>query len=398
MTSLWRYKLAWPWLLLDAAYLYSFTLTAQFAWLSYPLLLGLGIGLWSLRWWLANSASKEDAVLGLLCFVFPCATLAAQYSAARKDKREEMQQQANAVPAGDTHTAPNSPQQRPPLQRAPLQRRLVVGVVLVAFLSLFLSGLAERHVINPALAPLEAQATETLQRSLLLAAGSYASARLIDRAIAFFSEAQVGVGVASFKPGQVFKPVQDMAVRYSDVMVLAMTSIGIQLLVMEIGQALAVVVFGPALMVTLFLLLVMPVQWRPALLTFSRLFTALIIVMRLGIPLGATTVGMISHHVLDGPRQQAQSEVNITTEQLQDGEVVVDDGQGLLVWMRGMAGQASDLLSGMRQFSDGLIERLVQLLVIYTMETLILPLVMLYVIWRLTHAYVLPSLRTEWPY
>lgn len=380
MTSLWRYKLAWPWLLLDIAYLYSFTLTSTLPWLSYPLLLGVGVGIWSLRWWLAGTENREDTWLGLLCLLLPCTTLAAQWQARRV--------------RGASEETPSPAQATPPA----LSRRLTLGVVLAAILGLCLTGAAERHLINPALAPLEAKATATLQRSLLLAAGSYASARLIDRSIAFFAEAQVGVGVASFKPGQVFKPVQDMAVRYSDVMVLAMTSIGIQLLVMEIGQSLAVLVFGPALMVTLFLLWVLPTPWRPALLTFARLFTALIIVMRLGIPLGATAVGMISQQVLDPPRQQAQSEVNLTTEQLQDGEAVVDDGQGLLVWMRGMAGQASDLLAGMRQFSDGLIERLVQLLVIYAMETLILPLVMLYVIWRMTHAYVLPTLRVEWPY
>lgn len=384
MIILWRYKTAWPMLLLDAAFLYAFTRTGEYPWLSYALLLGVGIGLLSFRQWL-RVRSAQDTALGLMCFLLPVTTWTSQWLHSRTTLPEP-------------GTASNL-QQKPKLAPLiPLSRRCVAGVILVAFFGVMVTGLAEKHVINPALAPLEAKATETLQRSLLLAAGSYASARLIDRAIAFFAEAQVGVGVAFFKPGQVFKPVQDMAVRYSDVMVLAMTSIGIQLLVMEMGQAMAVVVFGPALCVCLFLLFVLPPTYHASLKTFARLFVALMVVMRLGIPLGAAAVGVISEQVLDGPRQQAQREINVTTDQLQTGETLVESQQGMLGWMRGIAGQATELLDGLKAFSDGLIERLIQLLVIYTMETLILPLVMLYVIWRLTHAYVLPAVRTEWPY
>lgn len=384
MTILWRYKTAWPLLLLDATFLYAFTLTGQFPWISYALLFGTGVGLLSFKQWLKVRTAKDTA-LGLLCFLLPFTTWTSQWLHGRKTVAERDQ--------------PPTVRQKPKIARPiPLSRRWVAGAVLAAFFGVLVTGMAEKHVINPALAPLESTATETLQRSLLLAASSYASARLIDRAIAFFAEAQVGVGVASFKPGQVFKPVQDMAVRYSDVMVLAMTSIGIQLLVMEMGQTMAMVVFGPALCVCLLLLFVLPPSYHARLKTFARLFVALMVVMRLGIPLGAAAVGLITEQVLDGPRQQAQQEINITTDQLQTGETLVESQQGMLGWMRDIAGQATELLDGLRALSDGLIERLIQLLVIYTMETLILPLVMLYIIWRLTHAYVLPAVRTEWPY
>ena len=83
MNSLQRYKLAWPWMLLDATFLYGFTLVAQHSWISYGLLAGLFIGLLSLRWWLADSQQREDTALGLLCFVLPCTTLAAQFHARR---------------------------------------------------------------------------------------------------------------------------------------------------------------------------------------------------------------------------------------------------------------------------------------------------------------------------
>ena len=108
------------------------------------------------------------------------------------------------------------------------QRLALLLLCLFTLAAGIYSGVLQQRLINPALAPLDQKAEQALQQSLLLSSASFATARLIDRGIAFVSEAEVGVGVASVKPGQLLKPLQDMAVRYSDVMVFAMSQVTIR--------------------------------------------------------------------------------------------------------------------------------------------------------------------------
>src|SRR5690606_15310237 len=129
-------------------------------------------------------------------------------------------------------------------QLSPARRLLVVSLAVLAMTVALYSGILQQRVVNPALAPLDDKAHSVLQHSLLLSSASFATARLIDRGIAFVSEAEVGVGVASVKPGQLLKPLQDMAVRYSDLMVIAMTSIGLQLFLLEFAKLAALPLFG----------------------------------------------------------------------------------------------------------------------------------------------------------
>lgn len=152
----------------------------------------------------------------------------------------------------------------------PLPRRLAFGAVLLLALFGCITGQLGQSVIDPVMAPLEEQAKSTLQRSLALAAASYASARLIDRGVAFIAETQIGIGVIYVKPGQVFKPVQDMAVRYSDVMVLAMASVGIQMMLMEMGQVIGVTVLGSLAIMALLLMQFAPRGLAPALALTAR--------------------------------------------------------------------------------------------------------------------------------
>ncbi|MDX5373406.1 MAG: hypothetical protein LPK18_13345 [Pseudomonadaceae bacterium] len=288
----------------------------------------------------------------------------------------------------------SAPAEERPSTKVPatLPRRLAFSAVLLLALLGCLSGQLGQRVIDPVMAPLEEQATSTLQRSLALAAASYASARLIDRGIAFIAETQIGIGVIYVKPGQVFKPVQDMAVRYSDVMVLAMASVGIQMMLMEIGQAIGVTVLGALAIMALLLLQFAPRGLAPALALAARFFIAALVVIKLAIPLAAVAVGGISASVLEEQRMQAQARIDITTERLADAQQVTDEN-GFINWLKSVGGQAQDMFAGVKNLSEGLIERLVTLLVIYTLETLLLPLAMLFFIWRAAALYVLSGPR-----
>ena len=280
----------------------------------------------------------------------------------------------------------------------PAQRLFVLLLCLLALATGIDSGILQQRVINPALAPLDDKASAALQHSLLLSSASFATARLIDRGIAFVSEAEVGVGVASVKPGQLLKPLQDMAVRYSDLMVLAMTSIGLQLFLLEFGQLAALPLFGSGLLLSALALLIGPVSWRSSSAYLLRLFIALLVVIRIGVPLAAYGVAELSAWVLEPKRQAAESALSLETAALQRAELpATNTDEGSLSWLRNMAAQANDLFAAVRSFSDSMVEKLVQLIVVYSLQTLVFPLLSLWLLWHLGRWFVRRPLHIATP-
>ena len=269
------------------------------------------------------------------------------------------------------------------------QRLMLLLLCLLTLAAGIYSGMLQQRLINPALAPLDQKAEQALQQSLLLSSASFATARLIDRGIAFVSEAEVGVGVASVKPGQLLKPLQDMAVRYSDVMVIAMTSIGLQLFLLHFGQLAALPVFGSGILASAALLLCGPASWRNNCRYLLRLFVALLLIIRIGIPLAAYGVAELSDWVLTPQREAAEAALNRETAALQQIDQPISNTEdGSVSWLRQIAAKATDMLGAMRSFSDNMVEKLIQLIVIYSLKTLLFPLLSMYLLWQLGRWFV----------
>lgn len=401
------------WLALDCAYLAGYLLLAFTDLASYLLLAGLAVfamaalGVYRLP---ARVAGGGEWLL-LLAPLLPCSVLSRQgqlLALAREAQTEATrpgvgeaaatlapEQQAAVTPSAGAHASLKQPDaaSSPALisadhgGRPPWSHRLASAAMLLLLFWVCASGQFANRIIDPALAPLQQRAETTLQRSLTMAAASYASARLIDRGIAFISETEVGIGVLYVKPGQIFKPLQDMAVRYSDIMVLAMVSVGMQLLLLELGQALAISVLASAAFATLLFWQFAPRAWLSLLGLLARTLLVATLLIKLAIPLAAVAIGSVAEQVLDARRAQAQAQIDLTTEQLNEVQQVEQES-GLMDWLKSVAGQASDLWAGVRNLSDNLIERLVTLLVIYLLETVLLPLLMLLLMWRLAARYL----------
>lgn len=281
-------------------------------------------------------------------------------------------------------------------------QRLVALLLCVLALGVAIySGILQQRALNPLLAPLDSKAQQALQHSLVLSSASFATARLIDRGIAFVSEAEVGVGVASVKPGQLLKPLQDMAVRYSDLMVVAMTSVGLQLFLLEFGKLAALPLFGSGMLLSVLLILLGPASWRNTAIYLLRIFIALLLVIRIGVPLAAFGVAELSAWVLEPQRVAAEAALSGETAALQrvDQPLHTAD-EGSFSWLRQMAAQANDLFAAMKSFSDTMVEKLIQLIVVYSLQTLIFPLLSLWLLWHLGRWFVrrpLPSMQTATP-
>ncbi|CAM3676812.1 hypothetical protein [Rheinheimera salexigens] len=268
------------------------------------------------------------------------------------------------------------------------QRILLLLMVLALLTTAIYSGFLQQRIVNPLLAPLDNKAHIALKQSLVLSSASFATARLIDRGIAFVSEAEVGVGVASIKPGQLLKPLQDMAVRYSDLMVVAMTSVGMQLFLLEFGKVAALPLFASGIVVMLLALLLGPRAWQQSSLFLLRTFVALLVVIRIGIPLAAFGVASLSDWVLEPQRIEAQAALSGATATLNTEPALPTEDGGTLSWLKSSANSANEVFNAVKHFTDGMVENLVQLIVVYTLQTLVFPLLSLWLLWHLGRWFV----------
>ncbi|GAB2802197.1 hypothetical protein GCM10027040_32660 [Halomonas shantousis] len=376
-----------PTLLFDAAYLTGFLFVSTWPWISYALLVGIAVGIAAaLRWLGLPLQNFWQAMMLAGSVIMPSTAWLAAWRAEPVVTPAGMQDAGRAV-----EPAPSREQ-----GEWSARKRVALGVMLGMVLVACSSGFLEQRVVGPAVAPAEQVAEGTLKRSLLLASASYASARLIDRGVALVSEAEISlpfVGGVSVKPGQVFKPLQDMAERYSDVMVMAMASIGIQSVLMELGQVIGATLLGSLAVAVLLVALIVPSAWSLRLFMVARAALVLLIMVRVAVPLAILGVSAISDAVLEERRQSAQQELNLATAELQAADVATegDDEAGLIAWLRDMQDQTADMALSVRQFSDGMVERFIQLLVVYVLETLLLPLLMLFVLWRVTRTCLMPA-------
>lgn len=261
---------------------------------------------------------------------------------------------------------------------------------MLALLSLILLGSATnfigKKVVDPAMRPMEENAKTYIMRTLALAGVSYGAARLIDRGISMASETEVTVpvvGGVAFKPFQFLKPIQDMAVRFSDLMVLAMISLGIQLLIMDLGKVAAVPLLLSALSIIWIISLFSSYSWHSRLRAVARLAAILAIAGRLAIPAVAFGVSFISETVLETQRQENQQTLDLTSDTAHLMETAEDPNEGLKKWVSSIFGKVTDVLAAAGKFSENLINAFITLSVIYITETIIAPIGILFLLWRL---------------
>lgn len=132
------------------------------------------------------------------------------------------------------------------MQQALLQKILLSAVGIIAAVLLYLSPSLKIPILD--------QAADTYFHEAISKGGvSYATCRIINASVSIIKESSLhlepaGVGL-SLAVGQALDPIDDMTERLSDVLVTAITSLGVQKLAYEIGISLV----PPVLAVFLFL-------------------------------------------------------------------------------------------------------------------------------------------------
>ena len=225
------------------------------------------------------------------------------------------------------------------------------------------------------LKPLDEMAGAQAQAGFTRAVASFATARALNAVISVvqgteLSVQPLGVGV-TLTPGQMLDPLNDLVEHFSDLMLMASVAFGVQLLLLEIGAH-----WGMSLLLSLAAAGWARLVWKrkrpPALLT--RVLVALLLV-RFIVP----AAGMASEVVYRGfmQEQYAVSQQGIEQTSKAIGALAPDGGAADKKWW-----QLDKHIEQLGATIDKAIEHAIRLIVVFLLQTLILPLAVFWVLLR----------------
>lgn len=250
--------------------------------------------------------------------------------------------------------------------------------------------------------PLQTAGSERIDSMFGRALATFATARALNGVISVVQGTEIalqpaGVGV-TLTVGELLDPINDLVERFSWVMLAATTALG--------AQSILLAASGDGLLAALLLLLAAVVilrqWWRP----LSRLdgrgllprLLILLLFVRLALPLAALGAHAFSERWLEPQRLAAVAGLEITRAELDAIEsaapaLIEDDAEdapGVFDGMRRyMQEQRSrfDLKERLAALGDRLdlaAENLIDLVVVFLLQTIVVPLAVIWVLWRLT--------------
>jgi hypothetical protein len=188
---------------------------------------------------------------------------------------------------------------------------LSVSGILIAILLYYSSGLK---------IPVLDAAADTYFREAITKGGvAYATCRVINASVSIVKESSLqlepaGVGV-SLAVGQVLDPIDDLTERLSDVLVTAITSLGVQKLVYEISVSIA----PPILSVFLFAVSFLSLFEFDRLKFFQKTilrFTILIVIARFCLPISSLANDFLNNHFFNDRISTANTQLSVVSSEL----------------------------------------------------------------------------------
>ncbi|MDM0028544.1 hypothetical protein [Variovorax saccharolyticus] len=250
--------------------------------------------------------------------------------------------------------------------------------------------LAAAVVIGSWWVPADRAAREQVTGGLTRALTVFAAARALGAVISVAQGTQldvkpVGVGV-SFAPGQALQPLNEFIDQFATVMLVASVSFGIQLLLLEIGTHWVVSALLSAAVAGAVLL-----SWRGAnTARWLRPALIMLLVLRFAVPMAALANGAL-HKVFmeDGYRAELASIERSPAAVLGRAGAPAANGEGLAARLR----QWVPDLDAMRAAYDSIQKAaadwsltIVKLISLFILQTLLLPVIFLWLAWRFARA------------
>ena len=245
------------------------------------------------------------------------------------------------------------------------------------------SGIADRFA--------EQYAEGALKRAF----ATWAVARGLDGAISVAQGTELalepgGVGV-NLSVGEVLDPVNDIVEQFSQVMLIATGSTVLQTFILKYTGSVGVSLFMAA--TALFALLVLWIPrfaMRPILKAFALKFFAVTFMVRFALPILIVSSNFLFNQFLQPEQQESTDALQVATEEIkvlaEDEQPIPDEDRGFMERFGDMVDQSlanlniRERLDALKEKTAGATKHVVNLIVIFLLETIILPIGLLWLL------------------
>ena len=239
------------------------------------------------------------------------------------------------------------------------------------------------------LAPLERIADEQVDASLKRALLSFATARALNAVISAVQGTEVavqpaGIGI-NFAPGQILDPINDLVEQFAQLMLVASVALGIEKVLLTMG---AHWVVSSLLTATAIAWSYFYLRQRALPVWLSRLLLILLMT-RFAMPLVTLGSDMLFQEFMAADyrsSQQALDGAAATIDRIGSDTSPSSAESGMIDKFKAWASRNIDIrthMESLKQVAEQTSERIIKLMVIFLLQTLILPVVMLWILWGL---------------
>ena len=259
------------------------------------------------------------------------------------------------------------------------KRKITWTVLAIVAIAAALSGIADQTA--------ESYAEDAFKRALV----TFAAARTLNGVISVVQSTEVGVGV-TVGVGEILDPVNDLIERFSGVMLVAASSLGLQNVLVTITASTSFTV--ALILATLFAIVTI---WWPR-LTENRLARTasgvLLVAMcvRFLVPVLVITTNLIADVFLATSQQEATAALEVATRDIEGLKEPVESppvDQSFMerlnsAWDESVeAVNVSERLTKLKESAANATEHVVQLIVLFVLQTILLPLAFLWMLMQL---------------
>ncbi len=247
--------------------------------------------------------------------------------------------------------------------------------------------------------PLDVAATPEVDAGLKRALTTFAAARALNAVISVAQGTEVavqpaGVGV-TFTPGQVLDPINDLVEQFSSLMLAASVSFGIQRALLGVGQHWVV-----SLLLTVAALAWAALRWRGRMPPgWATHVLVGLLLLRFAVPVVALASEAGFRAFLAQDYVAGQASIELSAEQFSGLSAPADPArpdEGVAERMKRWWSQTADVgkrFDEMKQVAARTVEHIVRLIVVFLMQTLVLPLLLMWGLWRLAKLLVVWASR-----
>ena len=291
-------------------------------------------------------------------------------------------------------------------------QRLIWTAIIVVVLSVTVGPISKKLQLDKnVFSQVDSSATKYVDAGLERAGIAFVTARAFNATVSVFQESELqlepgGVGV-SLALGQALDPVNDLVERFSWVMLASLTSLGIQKFLIEITPFVSIQIVLLLSLLSFLVGLWLPMAARDNFRSLGEILLISAIIIRFAIP----TMAYLNNQVYDAFLQEShdesmaalgqtvsklkshQEDALVEMEEASQGET--DPVEKKRWWNRGKEvitlaiGQAKNMVNIKQKIEEiksttlGLVDKVVNLIVVFALTTIVLPLLFLWGIFKL---------------